>query len=164
MRIVTLGQFKKIDIACKFPKSARPVKTTNAPSLDSFVTPYVFAQVEPSTAVLCACLVTYRPLFRDLNLSFLKSLMQSIRLGSSKNNTSLDSDSSASNTDNPWEGLSEKGEVWDRSYERLNKKAANGTIHIVNLGTMPSRFLDHRTSRNGELYTVPNSRIHDSTV
>lgn len=28
----------------------------------------MWSQIEPSAAILCACLVTYRPLFRDLRV------------------------------------------------------------------------------------------------
>ena len=28
----------------------------------------MWSQIEPSAAILCACFVTYRPLFRDINL------------------------------------------------------------------------------------------------
>lgn len=30
---------------------------------------YAWSQIEPSTAILCACLVTYRPLFIDMNFT-----------------------------------------------------------------------------------------------
>lgn len=35
---------------------------------DSVATVYMWSQIEPSAAILCACFVTYRPLFRDLRL------------------------------------------------------------------------------------------------
>ncbi|KAI4218526.1 MAG: hypothetical protein LQ349_008674 [Xanthoria aureola] len=34
----------------------------------SVATVYMWSQIEPSAAILCACFVTYRPLFRDLRL------------------------------------------------------------------------------------------------
>ena len=32
----------------------------------------MWSQIEPATAIICACLVTYRPLFRDLRPGFVK--------------------------------------------------------------------------------------------
>ena len=32
------------------------------------VSPYIWSQVEPTTALICACMITYRPLFANLNL------------------------------------------------------------------------------------------------
>ena len=52
-------------------------------------TPYIWSQIEPSTAILCACITTYRPLFENLNL---KSLL----LLSRKRESSYDRGSSSS--------------------------------------------------------------------
>ncbi|KAL8677884.1 MAG: hypothetical protein Q9186_005726 [Xanthomendoza sp. 1 TL-2023] len=51
MRIVALGSLKQTDLTY------------------SGASTYMWSQIEPSAAILCACFVTYRPLFRDLNLS-----------------------------------------------------------------------------------------------
>ena len=37
---------------------------------DSFATEYLLSQIEPATAIICACLVTYRPLFKDVKVCF----------------------------------------------------------------------------------------------
>ncbi|KAL8851633.1 MAG: hypothetical protein Q9221_003470 [Calogaya cf. arnoldii] len=50
------------------------VRITTLSSLDqtnlsySVATVYMWSQIEPSAAILCACFVTYRPLFRNLRL------------------------------------------------------------------------------------------------
>lgn len=36
--------------------------------LDTGVEGYIWSQIEPSVAILCACLATYRPLFRDMRI------------------------------------------------------------------------------------------------
>ena len=140
------------------------LKVIDIYSLDSFVTPYVFAQVEPSTAVLCACLITYRPLFKDLNLKFLKTLMPTSRRGSSKNKAAINLGISSSSPDDSWNASYGDVEKFHPSLERLNKKAASGNVHVVNLGLMPSRLTDHRTSRDGELPPPQTSRAADSIV
>ncbi|KAL8788911.1 MAG: hypothetical protein Q9213_001434 [Squamulea squamosa] len=50
MRIVALGSLKQTDL----PYSGAST--------------YMWSQIEPSAAILCACFVTYRPLFRDLHI------------------------------------------------------------------------------------------------
>lgn len=36
--------------------------------------PYIWSQVEPTTAIICACITTYRPLFRGLSLRPISNL------------------------------------------------------------------------------------------
>lgn len=43
-------------------------------TIDTVVTPYIWSQIEPTTAIICACLTTYRPLFKGLNLRSLSQL------------------------------------------------------------------------------------------
>lgn len=63
MRLATLHTFEKIDLAY------------------TMTTPYIWSQIEPSTAILCACITTYRPLFE--NLKFKSLLLLSRRRESS---------------------------------------------------------------------------------
>ncbi|KAI4218632.1 MAG: hypothetical protein L6R36_008843 [Xanthoria steineri] len=50
LRIVALGDLKQTDLTY------------------SGASTYMWSQIEPSAAILCACFVTYRPLFRDLRV------------------------------------------------------------------------------------------------
>ncbi|KAL8687040.1 MAG: hypothetical protein Q9218_006677, partial [Villophora microphyllina] len=50
MRIVALGSLKQTDLTY------------------SGASTYMWSQIEPSAAILCACFVTYRPLFRNLHI------------------------------------------------------------------------------------------------
>ncbi|KAL2050288.1 hypothetical protein ABVK25_009396 [Lepraria finkii] len=43
----------------------------------SIITPYLWSQLEPTMAVICACLITYRPLIAALDLRFLSSMAPS---------------------------------------------------------------------------------------
>jgi hypothetical protein len=40
--------------------------------LATLATAYTWSEVEPVLAIICACLVTYRPLFTNLNLDLSK--------------------------------------------------------------------------------------------
>lgn len=37
-------------------------------TIDSGATNFIWSQIEPSAAILCACFVTYRPLLRDVRV------------------------------------------------------------------------------------------------
>ncbi|KAL8853024.1 MAG: hypothetical protein Q9221_002054, partial [Calogaya cf. arnoldii] len=55
LRIVALGDLKQTDLTY------------------SGASTYMWSQIEPSAAILCACFVTYRPLFRNLRIGDLFS-------------------------------------------------------------------------------------------
>lgn len=44
------------------------LRTSTHKNVDSMPTSYCWSQIEPSTAFICACITTYRPLFKDLTL------------------------------------------------------------------------------------------------
>ena len=56
------------------PQSSIPLLTT---SPDTFVNTYIWSQIEPTTAIICACLTTCRPLFAAVKPGSLKSLTAS---------------------------------------------------------------------------------------
>lgn len=64
-----------------------PPSPTN-PSPDTFVKTYIWSQIEPTTAIICACLTTCRPLFAAVKLGTLKSLTTSWTGG--RSNTTKD--------------------------------------------------------------------------
>ena len=71
MRIVSLGDLEQTDLTCTSTHSTHPQPIAH-PQLtlrtDSGAATYMWSQIEPSAAILCACFVTYRPLFRDMSL------------------------------------------------------------------------------------------------
>lgn len=61
MRIVAVGVLQKEDITCK----TSPVFGLNTVvyfASDTMATEYEWSQIEPATAIFCACIVTYGPL------------------------------------------------------------------------------------------------------
>lgn len=55
-------------------------------SIDAIVFRYIWSHIEPATAILSACLATYRPLFMDLHLR-LPSVLSGGKSGSNNRTT-----------------------------------------------------------------------------
>ena len=71
MRIIAIGNLEQTDLVCTFP----PAFNANLDqiiltirSTDSGAESYMWSQIEPSAAIFGACIVTYRPLFRDVRM------------------------------------------------------------------------------------------------
>ncbi|MCJ1463094.1 hypothetical protein MMC07_001699 [Pseudocyphellaria aurata] len=123
IRIVTIGNIREQDFAY------------------SSQTPYLWSHLEPATAIWCACLVTYRPLFRDLCSRFQRIF------GSSKQNflnrkkclnRNRSGTNDGSNSDAPpWVGRDLC--VNDSAkYLKVSVRAAKGDLHVVNFYVKPS--------------------------
>lgn len=122
---------------------------------------YLWTQVEPALAIFCSCLVTFRPLFTNLNLNISK---YTSRFSRSKNlsSSSLSSSSKATNfTDmsnerrsyNKWPGMRDP---YNQDSARLSSKgmSTKGGLHIVDtdLGT---------TDRNDPYTVISDSESRD---
>lgn len=86
MRVISIGNLKHEDLT----GNAFPLHSLihAYKALVSMVNEYAWSQIEPATAILCACVFTYRPLFVNLNLnhtlSKLSSSLSRSRRGRSK--------------------------------------------------------------------------------
>ena len=80
MRIITINWVKGADLTCQTQKPvfAKSLTSANA-GIDTAITCYMWSQIEPTMATVCACLTTLRPLFVGFNISFLSSLTWSGR-------------------------------------------------------------------------------------
>lgn len=84
MRAINVQAVKTNDIACRTPHS-RGWTWRSHVSTDAIVYRYIWSHIEPATAILCACLATYRPLFVNLHLR-LPSVLSG-KLGSTNRTT-----------------------------------------------------------------------------
>lgn len=102
---------------------------------DSLTTPYMWSQLEPTMAVVCACLTTYRPLFAGLHLKFLSTFSRGKRYASRENDNDTFIDLTPS---------SRRSSRWSKSrrpndnrellrFERMNNQGTKGGLHVVNL-------------------------------
>ena len=71
MRIITIDLVKGGDLPCRLGVKAMNDISNNA--LDTVITCYMWSQIEPTMAIVCACLTTMRPLFTGFDLSCLSS-------------------------------------------------------------------------------------------
>ena len=101
--------------------------------LVSFVTEYGWSQAEPALAIICACIITYRPLFTNVivNLSKVSVIFSRSFHGKVKGSESDEIYGDGSNL--YWPGTK------DNRLERLNAKSANQNLHVVriDLSTIP---------------------------
>lgn len=108
--------------------------------IDTFLKMYLWSHIEPATAIWCACLMTYGPLFAEIGLR-LRSVF-----GGSKQTTSNKKKLSHSKTSNnitgsdsdswPSLGLNLRG-AESAGYRELSARAANGKVHVVNVSIKP---------------------------
>ena len=80
MRIITINWVKGADLTCEARRSAfaTSLSSPNA-GIDTAITCYMWSQIEPTMATVCACLTTLRPLFVGFNISFVSSFTWSGR-------------------------------------------------------------------------------------
>lgn len=95
----------------------------------------MWSQLEPTMAVVCACLTTYRPLFAGLHLKLMSTFSRNKRYPEQMN----DNDTFIDLTPN-----SRRSSRWSRMrrasdnkellrFERMNNQGTKGGLHVVNL-------------------------------
>lgn len=105
--------------------------------VDTFLNAYLWSHVEPATAILCACLMTYRPLFADISLKLQSVLGASKQVISGKKGL-LNSKSPNSGTgpDSDASPSLRRGQESAR-YGDLSARATKGNLHVVNISMRP---------------------------
>lgn len=78
-------------------------------------------------AIICACLVTYRPLFANVNVNLSKFSSLFSRSGS----TPSDNSNTEEDSEMQWPAAQHSG---GRDTLRLNDKSRQGRVHVVNIG------------------------------
>lgn len=101
----------------------------------SLTTPYMWSQLEPTMAVVCACLTTYRPLFAGLHLKFLSTFSRNKRYSSrvNDNETFIDFTSNSRRSSRWSKGGKQSSNHELLRFERMNNQGTKGGLHIVNL-------------------------------
>ena len=110
---------------------------------DSLTAQYTWSQIEPAAAIVCACLVTYRPLFKDWKPVLGKLLGRINRSRVSSSETEL------------WGGLggAERGNIKPPASEKdfstqdvskfrhLSNKALKEKLQVINISVQPARTI-----------------------
>lgn len=133
MRIVTVGILQKEDLTCNHASSHSLARTDKLQ--DSLAKEYTWSQVEPALAILCACLVTLRPLFINLNLNIPK---YSTRFSRSKSlSSSKATNSSEINQERgshrQWPGVQDPRRADSTRLDSIGTSITKGGLHIVNI-------------------------------
>ncbi|MCJ1263179.1 hypothetical protein MMC22_003049 [Lobaria immixta] len=98
---------------------------------------YLWSHIEPATAILCACLMTYRPLFADMGLKLQSVFGASKQIISGKKGP-LNSKSSNSSTGPDSDAPPSLGRGQESAgYGDLSARAAKGNLHAVNISMRP---------------------------
>ena len=105
------------------------------------VAEYTWCQIELATAILCACIATYRPLFTNLplNLSKASSLFSKSGTGSKGSRHDGWKDLEAEPSEQlQWAVGKDIHGRDDHRLQQLNAKATKDGLHIVNVDSLPS--------------------------
>lgn len=149
MRIVTINLAPTSDVPCKPSTRLSAFHLCPNNTIDNISTPYTWTQVESTMAVICACLITYRPLFTHLNLTFLSSLSWTKRSSSvfkRKEQWISTGDTDERHGPMRWShtGKTNGGKDLHR-LEDLNSKATKVDLHVANVALFPMSDLPHST-------------------
>lgn len=109
--------------------------------VDTFLNTYLWSHIEPATAIWCACLMTYRPLFADIGLK-LSSVFAGSKLTPSNElklvNSRPKNDNSGSDSDaGPSLGQNLSGQQSD-GYRDLSDRNAKGNLHVFEVSIEPT--------------------------
>ncbi len=90
---------------------------------------YAWSEAEPALAIICGCVVTYRPLFTGIkfDLSKVSSIFSRARSGSESTKKLYSGSSNSNMSRTHWD---EKEHV-DLRIPQLSAKAAKGALHVV---------------------------------
>ncbi|KAL9041149.1 MAG: hypothetical protein Q9214_004209, partial [Letrouitia sp. 1 TL-2023] len=97
---------------------------------------YLWSQIEPAVAILCGCLVTYRPLFRNMMLSLPKQLQRFSH--SSQTGSSSEDTPSTKERDLEFKWPAARGlRGQSLSYQDLSSKVKKNGLHIYSVNLPP---------------------------
>ncbi|MCJ1265640.1 hypothetical protein MMC22_005520 [Lobaria immixta] len=102
----------------------------------TFLNTYLWSHIEPATAIWCACLMTYRPLFVDIGLRLQGIFGGSKQTPSNKKNlfNSKKKNSSTGSDSDGWPSLGRSLSGQESAgYRDLSASAADGKLHVVNV-------------------------------
>ena len=138
------------------------------------ITPYMWSQIEPSAGIICACLTTYRPLFKGLSLRSITSftwLSSRSRASAGDRATFMSGDLSHIHFEPP------KSEHWStfdfavddekperspnniqelRYFQESSSKATNGGLRMID-GPNPISMNQDNQSEEGSWLESPRS-------
>ena len=163
IRTATIGHVQTEDFTCTDTSCAMIHFPAHVCCLVTFANTYIWSQLEPAIAVLCACLVTYKPLFANINLSFPKLssyLGRSHHTDSSADDSIAMSDRKYSQLQSPIAQTFHSRGYDAKRIQNLNAKAMDDDLHVINvdLGTSRPSDLPAKTLRKGSISRQTSQR------
>ena len=162
MRIVTIGRLAEEDISCTnslFLGShpSLPNLTSTKGALyskkgfsDTLISEYIWSQIEPATAIVCACIVTYRPLFTtSLFESLASKIHTTTKRGQSNSTTATESMGSRSTIVHPMAWPVAR-DIFGKEREpdnHLFSEPRNGALQVLSIGEVARSLEEHRDGR-----------------
>lgn len=143
MRIVTVNLTPTGDTPCKPPTTLSTSHLFSNNRIDNITKPYVWSQIEPTMAVVCACIITYRPLFMHLDWTLLSFPNWTKRPSYISRRKEQWTGTGIDNTDDSYGPMRMSG---DKQFHRLkepNSKATRGNPHMVNIIRPPVSGSSH---------------------
>ena len=137
IRIIALNDLKEKDVSCMSLYPACPL-TNSYGKADSFTTEYLWSQIEPATAILCACMVTYRPLFKEVKGGFSRLFSTNSWSSTSESDQGGDLGSAENGHTELLSVQKVQRQDGSRLWE-LNDKPLKGKLHILEISEPPSR-------------------------
>ena len=110
---------------------------------------YLWTQIEPATAIICACVVTYRPLFTNLNLNLSKF---SGFFSRSRSELSSPTSNDEKDSQLQWPVATN---LLGRDVTLINGRVAKNDLHVVNMALQRP---DLRQYYNKTIVKVPDYR------
>ncbi|KAL8903239.1 MAG: hypothetical protein Q9207_004050 [Kuettlingeria erythrocarpa] len=137
IRIVYLSDLQKVDLT------------------KSLANEYLWSQIEPATAIICACAVTYRPLFRKTSPSIPKKLSSILSFG--RRGGSLGThDDAESQRRLQYEWPAADGLAAPMTYQEMHAKVTKHGAHVVETRQDP---FGTRTTYEAATPYIPLSRL-----
>ncbi len=112
---------------------------------------YLWSHIEPATAIWCACIMTYRPLFACLNTKYHSFRSRQSNLSNNQTNTLSDNiDDGGTRRPSTIRNLLSGEE--SAGYKDLYVKAGKGKVHVINVAMTPysPEPKTTKTKKNGQ--------------
>lgn len=160
MRLATLGDLRTQDLPCTNPGTDNARRLANSVA-DSVVNIYLWSQIEPACAVICACLPVYRPLFVGLNAKFFSGLSLGLNRSKGKQDASWTIGSGGSKVTNNANLDETTGKETVGYITMSNQKFPTKTTRAIDVGATVSETMAHKgiskdlTVRTDKVYSQP---------
>ena len=143
MRIKAIGILNEGDITRTFqPFLIQHSQVPTHSHSDTLTLEYIWSQVEPGVAIFCACAVTYKPLFTNIEFSRIFSALSRSSDGSSRSKEPIAPDNNANDIKLRWPMEPAFPRRDNSRHNALDIESAKGGVCVVNVGSESYELFD----------------------